>query len=70
MKERLPDGTQITDAWGDKCTIVGFREGYPLPCPQEGYTHTQDWYWVERDRDNATLGLHPTKVKLPLDKKM
>jgi hypothetical protein len=55
---------EVTDAWGDKCTIVGYSEGIKL------VHHAKDKVpydipksaLVVRHRDNALFGVHYSQL--------
>ena len=49
------------DRYGDKGTIVGYHDKILL---EGGYrTHTNPWFWVMRDRDNALIGIQECNLK-------
>lgn len=50
------------DAWGNCGEVVGWDPPIKLSCPSSKLSEVGGWHLFKRDRDGATLGIHPNKI--------
>jgi hypothetical protein len=50
------------DAQGDTGTVIGWSKPIKLSCPMSADS-VGGWWWFKRDRDGATVGVHPKMIK-------
>jgi hypothetical protein len=50
------------DEWGNTGVVVGWSKPIKLSCPT-ATDKVGGWWWFKRDRDGATVGVHPKMIK-------